>query len=128
MDVEDGYRQMKKLLKRQNLPEAMVAVNLLVHLGMERCLLDSNGNSAGSKPPVVIAGFDESRYTPFLPACRYIASQDAGGMGRRAVQRLMEIIKEKKLSGNVIKKTGSRIIRLPATISRRTQKTTWASN
>ncbi|MDR2900370.1 MAG: LacI family transcriptional regulator, partial [Treponema sp.] len=32
MEMDDGYRHMAKLLKKQNPPEAMVAVNLMVHL------------------------------------------------------------------------------------------------
>ena len=117
MKWEDGYRHMEKLLKRQNHPEAMVAVNLLVHLGMERCLLDMNGfDGTGSRPSVVIAGFDESRYTPFLPACRYIASQNAVGMGSNAGKRIIEKIREKKTLSEA--KTGERITRLPVTISR----------
>ena len=126
MDVEDGYRQMESLLRRNGLPEAMVAVNLMVHLGMERCLLDMGGTVENSKPQVVIAGFDESRYTPFLPACRYIASQDAVCMGRRAVQRIIEKLHEKKAKSEG-KNTGARIIRLPVTISRHEKKTAWAS-
>ena len=118
MKWEDGYRQMEKLLKRRNHPEAMVAVNLLVHLGMERCLLDMN-----SKPSVVIAGFDESRYTPFLPACRYIASQNAVGMGSKAGKRIIEKIREKKTL-NQEERTGERIARLPVTISRPIHRTT----
>ena len=118
MEVEDGYRQMEDLLKRQNPPEAMVAVNLLIHLGMERCLLDMHVSS----PPVVIAGFDESRYTPFLPACRYTASQDAVGMGRKAGKRIIEKIREKK-DLNENKKTGERVIRLPVIISRALDET-----
>ena len=112
MEVEDGYRQMESLMKRQNPPEAMVAVNLLIHLGMERYLLDMS-----SAPPVVIAGFDESRYTPFLPACRYIASQDAVGMGRRAGKRIIEKIREKK-DLNEKRISGERVIRLPVIVSR----------
>jgi LacI family transcriptional regulator len=112
MEVEDGYRWMGNLLAKPDPLEAMVAVNLLVHLGMERYLLDMNG----PKPPVVIAGFDESRYTPFLPACRYIASQDAVGMGRRAGQRIIEKIRMKKAVNIENKKPGERIIRLPVTI------------
>lgn len=127
MDVEDGYRLMESLLYKENQIEAMVAVNLLVHLGMERRLLDISGAGTGFKPPVVIAGFDESRYTPFLPACSYIASQDAVGIGKRAVQRLIEKIQEKR-TNNFEKKTGERIIRLPVTISRAKQKTAWASS
>jgi hypothetical protein len=101
----------------------MVAVNLLVHLGMERCLLDMNGfGGIGLKPSVVIAGFDESRYTPFLPACRYIASQVAVGMGSRAGKRIVEKIREKKTLKEQ-KKTGERITRLPVTISCPVHKT-----
>ena len=123
MDVEDGYRQMERLLRRRKLPDAMVAVNLMVHLGMERCLLDKNAGVSGVKSQIVIAGFDESRYTPFLPACRYIASQDAVGMGKRAVQRIIEVIGEKKALLEESSKPGARIIRLPVIISRSTQKT-----
>ena len=125
MKVEDGYRQMKNLLKKRNPPEAMVAVNLLVHLGMERCLLDMNGLAGGSKQPVVIAGFDESRYTPFLPACRYIASQDAIGIGCWAGKRIIEKIHEKKALNSKSRKPGERIIRLPVMINRSMNK--WES-
>ncbi len=117
MEVDDGYRQMTKLLKKRNPPEAIVAVNLMVHLGMERCLWDIYGPvEPGAEPPVVIAGFDESRYTTFLPACRYIASQDAFGMGRQAGRGIIEKIKKKKLSGKN-EKNAERIIRLPVMIS-----------
>lgn len=113
MNVEDGYRRMKTLLQERHPPEAMVAVNLMTHLGMERCLLDMNG----SKPPVVIAGFDESRYTPFLPACRHTACQDTVAMGRRAGQRIIEKIREKKAGRFEGENSGERIIRLPVTIN-----------
>ncbi|MDR1253207.1 MAG: LacI family transcriptional regulator [Treponema sp.] len=113
MKVEDGYKWMGVLMEEQNPPEAMLAVNLLVHLGMERRLLDMNG----SKPQVVIAGFDESRYTPFLPACRYTAFQDAVGMGKRAGQRIIEKIHEKKTENSEGENSGGRIIRLPVTIN-----------
>ncbi len=117
MEMKDGYRQMAKLLKKRNPPEAIVAVNLMVHLGMERCLWDVYGPVVpGTEPPVVIAGFDESRYTAFLPACRYIASQDAVGMGRQAGRKIIEKIKKKKISDKSDKHT-ERIIRLPVTIS-----------
>lgn len=119
MRAEDGYKHMENFFKNQNIPEAMVAVNLLVHLGMERCLLDMNGFAqTDSKLPVVIAGFDESGYTPFLPACRYTASQDAVGIGSRAGKRIIEKIREKKTEKTEDKKT-DRIIRLPVTISSR---------
>ena len=112
MEVEDGYRQMESLLAGANPPEAMVAVNLLVHLGMERRLLDMNG----SGPQVVIAGFDESRYTPFLPACRYIASQDAVGMGKQAGRRIIEKIRHRKAGHAEGESAGGQHIRLPVTI------------
>ena len=123
MRLEDGYRHMGKLLRKPNPPEAMVAVNLLVHLGMERCLLDMNDYfGVVPKPEVVIAGFDESGYTPFLPACRYIASQDAVGIGSRAGKRIIEKIREKKTQTDEEKKNDERIIRLPVTISRPVNK------
>jgi LacI family transcriptional regulator len=110
MEVEDGFKLMKAILGRPNPPEAMVAVNLLVHLGMERCLLNMKGSA-------VIAGFDKSGYTPFLPACRYIAVQDAVGLGKQAGTRILELVNEKKNPG-YREQTGNRIIRLPVTITR----------
>lgn len=117
MRVEDGYKRMQSILESGAVPEAMVAVNLLIHLGMERRLLET-------ATAAVIAGFDESGYTPFLPACRYIAAQDSTGIGKRAGERILELIKEKKDPGQ--KKDGefqkenaeNRIIRLPVTIIR----------
>jgi LacI family transcriptional regulator len=114
MEVEDGYRRMESLLERENPPEAMVAVNMLIHLGMERCLLDRK--ERGAIPPPVIAGFDESRYSPFLPACRYTACQDAVGIGRKAGERIVSQIRE-KIEGTR-EKPGERIVRLPVTIHR----------
>jgi LacI family transcriptional regulator len=113
MEVEDGYRRMRFLMESGNPPEAMVAVNLLVHLGMERRLLDAGGGG----PKVVIAGFDESRYTPFLPACRYVASQDAVEIGRTAGQQIVEKIGRKK-TRTTGEQSGRQIIRLPVTINR----------
>jgi LacI family transcriptional regulator len=113
MEIQDGYDRMKTILQSQDPPEAMVAVNILVHLGMERCLLDMK-----AKYPV-IAGFDESWFSPFLPACRYSAAQDAVGMGRCAGQRIIEKIREKRAGkGTIINNIRERIIRLPVTLSR----------
>jgi LacI family transcriptional regulator len=111
MEVEDGYKRMKTILKSPRPPEAMVAVNLLVHLGMERCLLDMDASA-------VIAGFDKSDYTPFLPACRFIAAQNTAEIGRYAGLKIIQRINEKK-SGHFSKeKSGNRIMRLPVTIIR----------
>jgi LacI family transcriptional regulator len=120
MGVEDGYRGMGAILNFRRRPEALVAVNLLVHLGMERRLLEQNRRS-GERNTMVIAGFDETAYTPFLPACRYTAVQDAAGMGKQAVQRLLELIALKKTKGTLeaAGETGrGRIIRLPVKIIR----------
>jgi LacI family transcriptional regulator len=113
MEIQDGYERMKTILQSNDPPEAMVAVNMLVHLGMERCLLDMK-----AKYPV-IAGFDESWFSPFLPACRYSAAQDAVGMGRRAGQRIIEKIREKRAgNGNTEEINRERIIRLPVKVRR----------
>ncbi|MDR2746163.1 MAG: LacI family transcriptional regulator [Treponema sp.] len=111
MEVEDGYRRMKTILESPNPPEAMVAVNLMVHLGMERCLL-------GARAQAVIAGFDTSEYTPFLPACRYIAAQNAVEMGRSAGMKIIEGIGKKKSGGFLREISGGRVTRLPVTIIR----------
>jgi LacI family transcriptional regulator len=118
MKVEDGYKRMESILENGSVPEAMVAVNLLVHLGMERRLLET-------ATAAVIAGFDESGYTPFLPACRYIAAQDTTGIGKKAGARILELIEEKKNGGRKKnagefqkENAGNRIIRLPVTIIR----------
>jgi LacI family transcriptional regulator len=119
MKVEDGYKRMESILESGAIPEAMVAVNLLVHLGMERKLLEM---FAASLPSTVIAGFDESGYTPFLPACRYIAAQNTTGIGKKAGERILELIEEKKENGGKkaeeLQSSGNRIIRLPVTIIR----------
>jgi LacI family transcriptional regulator len=120
MGMEDGYRGMGAILKFHRRPEALVAVNLLVHLGMERCLLDQNQRS-GEKGAMIIAGFDETAYTPFLPACRYTAAQDAAGMGKQAVQRILERIGMQKNKGGpdaAEEIMEGRIIRLPVRIIR----------
>jgi LacI family transcriptional regulator len=116
MGMEDGYRGMGAILKFRRPPEALVAANLLVHLGMERRLLERN-KGVWKPGAMVIAGFDESAYTPFLPACRYTAAQDAAGMGKQAVKRLLERIAVKKEAGGPDAGEG-RIIRLPVRIIR----------
>jgi LacI family transcriptional regulator len=116
MGMEDGYRGMGAILKLRRPPEALVAANLLVHLGMERRLLEQNNRFL--KPgALVIAGFDETAYTPFLPACRYTAAQDAAGMGKQAVRRLLERIALKK-NAAAPDSGQERIIRLPVRIIR----------
>jgi LacI family transcriptional regulator len=126
MQVEDGCRGMERLLRSRRPPEALVAVNLLVHLGMERRLLECQDRRMR---PFVIAGFDETMYTPFLPACRYTAAQDAVGIGKKAGERILECIdlKKKREKGPFKpgdarfplpeeERAGPRIFRMPVTI------------
>jgi LacI family transcriptional regulator len=125
MEVRDGYTGMGAVLESPSPPDALVAVNLLVHLGMERRLLEYRRRPGRVLP--VIAAFDETAYTPFLPACRYTAAQDAAAMGKEAVRRILERIAERRtvekspvgrspLAGE--ETGGERIIRLPVTIVR----------
>jgi LacI family transcriptional regulator len=125
MEVRDGYAGMGAVLKSPSPPDALVAVNLLVHLGMERRLLEYRRRSGRVLP--VIAAFDETAYTPFLPACRYTAVQDAAAMGKEAVRRILERIAERRTAEKSLggkspfagEETGEkRIIRLPVTIVR----------
>jgi LacI family transcriptional regulator len=120
MEVADGFAHMDAILKSRRPPDALVAVNLLVHLGMERRLLARHPKKRRMGYLPVIAAFDETDYTPFLPACRYTAAQDAVAMGREAVRRILERIEQGK-NGTQGEKTERRIIRLPVTIMRHVQ-------
>jgi LacI family transcriptional regulator len=57
MGIEDGYRHMDELLRSAAEPDALFAVNLLVHLGMERRLLEEPPSVYDS---LAIASFDET--------------------------------------------------------------------
>jgi LacI family transcriptional regulator len=125
MGVDDGCRCMEAILAAQNPPEALVAVNLLVHLGMERRLLAHRGGGTGKKGAYapVIAGFDESRYTPFFPACRYTAAQNAVGMGKEAGKRILEKIRRRRereksppSAYNTEERAAGCVIRMPVAI------------
>jgi LacI family transcriptional regulator len=144
MGIEDGYRCMERIMGGKKPPEALVTVNLLVHLGIQRYLLEyrrgqrGGGNPgsapAGLKGPVnipIIAGFDETGYTPFLPGCRYTAAQDAAAIGEQAAKCVLERIHFAREAGKLTpgekgegsafvsrEKPGSRIIRLPVHIIR----------
>jgi DNA-binding LacI/PurR family transcriptional regulator len=71
----------------------------------------------------VIAAFDESDYTPFLPACRYTVAQNTAAMGKETVRRILERITQRKKGGGEFQEnqfqignTGPQIIRLPVII------------
>jgi LacI family transcriptional regulator len=116
MGVDDGFRHMDVILQSSKPPEALVAVNLLVHFGMERRLLARLSGSPGEGYLPVIAAFDESNYSPFLPACRYTAAQDASAIGKEAVRRILERIVQKRRGGDMGELTDPRTIRLPVMI------------
>jgi LacI family transcriptional regulator len=121
MGVDDGFRHMDAILQNDRPPEALVAVNLLVHLGMERCLLARLPGRRGEGYRPVIAAFDESSYSPFLPACRYTAAQDAAAIGKEAVRRILERIRQKRKEGDAEEVSEPRTIRLPVMIMRHFQ-------
>ena len=64
-------------------------MNLLVHLGMERRLLEE-GRPALERFPM--ASFDETPYSPFMTACRYAVAQPAAEMGITAARLILELI------------------------------------
>jgi LacI family transcriptional regulator len=128
MGVDDGFVHMDAILKSDRPPEALVAVNLLVHLGMERCLLARLPRRRGGGYIPVIAAFDESDYSPFLPACRYTVAQDITSIGKEAARRILERIKQRKKGGDEVREdqirtadTEPQIIRLPVMIMRHFQ-------
>lgn len=119
MGIDEGYQRMDEILALEDPPPALVAVNLLVHLGIQRRLLEESGTAGtldsvggthrrrkgqiepgereGREKPekhrFAIAAFDETPYSPFLPFCRYTAAQDAMGLGRAAAAKIMAKIK-----------------------------------
>jgi LacI family transcriptional regulator len=118
MKIPDGYRHMEAILKTSRPPEALVAVNLMVHVGMQRRLLEYDRN--GKPRAMIIAAFDESDYTPFFPYCRYTTAQDIEAIGSQATRRILEQIESKKKAG---KAAGSgeeekRILRIPVRLIR----------
>lgn len=117
MGVSDGYERMGELLESPHPPEALVAVNLLVHLGVERRLLDEVRRGKPS-PSIAIAAFDKTSYSTFLPLCKYIAVQDVTGLGHQAAERILQKIEEAKknsVSGTV-RSIEPEIVRLPVKI------------
>lgn len=107
MGIADGYRAAGALLAEPDPPRALFAVNLLVHLGIERRLVE-----AGAASDFVIASFDETPYSPFLPACRYGVAQPAAEMGAAAARLILERIARPAAPGE------PRILRLPTTLVR----------
>jgi LacI family transcriptional regulator len=112
MGIEDGYRLMDALLAEADPPEALFAVNLLVHLGMERRLLEA-GKAVFEK--VAVASFDETPYTPFMSACRYTVAQPAAAMGAAAARLVLERIGSGRAAPALAE---PRILRLPTTLIR----------
>lgn len=118
MGIEDGYRLMDAILGEREPPEAFFAVNLLVHLGMERRLLAEGQEALGR---FAVAGFDDTPYSPFMGACRYTVSQPAGRMGAAAASLVLERIGV--ASRGATEESGRldpapRVVRLPTTLIR----------
>ena len=122
MGIEDGFRRMDEILRADDPPEALFAVNLLVHLGMQRRLLQA-GTQADGRPVsarFVLASFDETPYSPFLPSCRYTAAQDAAGLGAAAARLVLDRIRARgnAAAGEKSVPAEPRIVRLPTTLIR----------
>ncbi|HCM27588.1 MAG TPA: LacI family transcriptional regulator [Treponema sp.] len=127
MGIEDGHRRMDEILRSDDPPQALFAVNLLVHLGMQRRLLEA-GKDADGRPVsdrFVLASFDETPYSPFLPSCRYTASQDAAGLGAAAARLVLERIRARghatgfaAAPGTAPAPAEARIVRLGTTLIR----------
>jgi LacI family transcriptional regulator len=125
MGIADGYRLMDQIMHEASPPQALFAVNLLVHLGMERRLLEE-GRAALERFPM--ASFDETPYSPFMTACRYAVAQPAAQMGIAAARLILERIGQagSQCSGQSPGQTAGpaspgaapTIIRLPTTLIR----------
>lgn len=119
MGIDDGYRHMDGLIASSRaggaFPDALFAVNLLVHLGVERRLLEEADAAGASFKPPAIASFDETPYSPFLPACRYSVAQPAAEMGAAAARLALERVERRRSQSAA---GAPRVLRLPTVLIR----------
>ena len=115
MGIADGYRLMNSIMAETHPPQALFAVNLLVHLGMERRLLEE-GRAALERFPM--ASFDETPYSPFMTACRYAVAQPAAEMGKAAAQLILQRIGRTGGQASDTSNGAPVTIRLPTTLIR----------
>lgn len=91
MEIQDGYNRITELRQEGIFFDGIFAVNLLVHVGIQRQLLDFP-----LLEPVPIVAFDESPYIPFFPHCIATAHQNVQEIAKTAVQRLLQQIEGEK--------------------------------
>lgn len=118
MGIADGYRLMDSIMEENDPPRALFAVNLLVHLGMERRLLEEG---RGALDRFAMASFDETPYSPFMTACRYAVAQPAAEMGAAAARLVLEriVARQAPPTGALAPRSPApRTLRLPTTLIR----------
>jgi LacI family transcriptional regulator len=89
--LEDGYRAALALLDRRPRPTAIIAINDYLALGVLRACADR-----GLRVPrdVSVAGFDDIETAPYLVPALTTVRTNAEEMGRRAMQLLLERVRQ----------------------------------
>ena len=88
---KNGYHQTMKLLKRKNVPSAILALSNLISLGVMRAVSEK-----GLKIPedISLVSFDDQPYSEFLACPMTMVDQLKEEIGRSAVNILLEAIRD----------------------------------
>lgn len=115
---ENGYMEMKLLLKRNHKPSAVFAGSNLISLGALRALAEEN-----LKVPddISMISFDDQPYSKFLATPMTTVAQSGSQIGQLATKILIDIIESNKqfepkgilLPTNLIKRDSVKIIMQP---------------
>ena len=113
-----GYEMMQTLLKRRSRPDGVFCHNDVVAIGAMRATLD-----AGVSIPKDIAfvGFDNVRYSKYLPIPLTSVDQSTGQLGEAAAQLAMDLISKKTDKAKTILLAPTLVVR-QSTIGKGSQK------
>ncbi|MGE5846632.1 MAG: LacI family DNA-binding transcriptional regulator, partial [Ignavibacteria bacterium] len=115
---ENGYIEMKLLLKRSNKPSAVFAGSNLISLGAMRALAEENLKIPDD---ISMISFDDQPYSRFLATPMTTVSQPSSQIGQLATKILTDLIESNKqfepkgilLPTTLIKRNSVKIISHP---------------
>ena len=90
---ENGYIEMKLLLKRNRIPSAVFAGSNLISLGALKALAEENLNVPGD---ISMISFDDQPYSRFLATPMTTVSQQSSQIGQLATKILIDLIETNK--------------------------------
>jgi LacI family transcriptional regulator len=107
-ELEEGYRAAQQLLELKNRPTAILSINDLLALGVMRAAADLN---LRIPTDLSLVGYDDIFADNYLVPRLTTVTKDAIGMGRTAVQLLIQRIAEPNRPRQVIEKKPQFILR-----------------